>query len=175
MNRSLAIAFLGVAVVVGGVITANAGPGAPAKPPKIGYVDLQRSLNETGAGKRAKGKLEADKKKKQGELDKKQKELQGFAAELDKQRAVLKPDVLRQREKELQEKYVNLQERYFQLQQDLAKQEAQLVREIFGKAQPVIQEIAKRDGYTMILEKNEGAVLWADGGDITTEVNKKLN
>ena len=182
MNRHLAIALLGVAVVVGGVITANAGPAAPAapaapaRPPKIGYVDLQRSLNETPVGKRAKGKLESDKKKKQDELDKKQKELQGFAAELDKQRAVLKPDVLRPREKELQEKYVQLQERYFQLQQDLAKQEATLVREIFGKAAPVIQEIAKRDGYTMILEKNEGAVLWAEGGlDITTEVNKKLN
>jgi outer membrane protein len=174
MNRSLAIAFLGVAVVVGGVISADAA--GPSKPVKVGYVDLQRSLNETGVGKRAKGKLEADKKKKQVELDKKQKELQGFAAELDKQRAVLKPDVLRQREKELQDKYVKLQERYFQLQQDLAKQEATLVREIFGKASPVIQEIAKRDGYTMILEKNEGAVLWAEQGlDITTEVNKKLN
>jgi outer membrane protein len=179
MNRHTAIAILGVAFVVGGMITAYAGPGATppaaAKPPKIGYVDLQRSLNETAAGKRAKGKLEGDKKKKQGELDKKQKELQGFAAELDKQRAVLKPDVLRQREKELQEKYVQLQERYFQLQQELAKQEATLVRDIFGKAAPIIQEIAKRDGYTMILEKNEGAVLWADGGlDITSEVNKKL-
>jgi len=88
---------------------------------------------------------------------------------------VLKPDVLRQREKELQEKYVALQERYFQLQQELAKSEALLVREIFGKAGPVIQEIAKRDGYTIILEKNEGAVLFgAPALDLTPEINKKL-
>ena len=177
MNRSLAIGFLGLAILAFGVLRPEISDaaGGPTKPPKIGYVDLQRSLNETGAGKRAKGKLESDKKRKQDELDKKQKELQGFAAELDKQRVVLKPDVLRQREKELQEKYVKLQERYFQLQQDLAKQEAQLVREIFGKAAPIIQEIAKRDGYTMVLEKNEGAVLWADATiDLTTEVNQKL-
>jgi outer membrane protein len=177
MNRSLAIGFLGLAILAFGVLRPEISDaaGGPTKPPKIGYVDLQRSLNETGAGKRAKGKLESDKKRKQDELDKKQKELQGFAAELDKQRVVLKPDVLRQREKELQEKYVKLQERYFQLQQDLAKQEAQLVREIFGKAAPIIQEIAKRDGYTMVLEKNEGAVLWADTTlDLTTEVNQKL-
>lgn len=177
MNRSLAIGFLGLAILAFGVLRPEVSDaaGGPTKPPKIGYVDLQRSLNETGAGKRAKGKLESDKKKKQDELDKKQKELQGYAAELDKQRVVLKPDVLRQREKELQEKYVKLQERYFQLQQDLAKQEAQLVREIFGKAAPIIQEIAKRDGYTMILEKNEGAVLWADTAlDLTTEINQKL-
>jgi outer membrane protein len=178
MNRSLAIALLGLAVIVVGILRPETGDaaGEATRAPKIGYVDLQRSLNETGAGKRAKGKLEADKKKKQDELDKKQKELQGFAAELDKQRVVLKPEVLRQREKELQEKYVQLQERYFKLQQELAKAEAQLVREIFNKAAPVIQDIAKRGGYTMILEKNEGAVLWADTGlDITSEVNKKLN
>jgi outer membrane protein len=173
MNRNLAIAILGVCILAAGVLRADAQSTAVAV--KIGYVDLQRSLNETAAGKRAKAKLESDKKKKQGELDKKQKQLKAFAAELEKQRVVLKPDVLRQRERELQEKYVALQERYFQLQQDLAKQEALLVREIFGKAGPVIQQIAKRDGYTMILEKNEGAVLWAEGKlDITSEVNKKL-
>ena len=173
MKSTLAIAFLGAAILAGGVMKADAAGGVVAV--KIGYVDLQRTLNETGAGKKAKGKLESDKKKKQGELDKKQKQLQAFAAELEKQRVVLKPDVLRQREKELQEKYVALQERYFQLQQDLAKQEALLVREIFGKAGPVIQEIAKRDGYTIILEKNEGAVLFgAPALDLTAEVNKKL-
>lgn len=172
MNRNLAIAILGVCVLAGGVMRADASGTAAIK---IGYVDLQRSLNETGAGKRAKKKLEDDKAKKQKELDKQQKELQAFAAQLEKQRVVLKPDVLRQRERELQEKYVGLQEKYFKLQQDLAKQEALLVREIFGKAGPVIQEIAKRDGYTMIIEKNEGAVLWANEKlDITAEVNKKL-
>ena len=172
MNKNLAILLLGVALMVAGVVRADASNPSTVK---IGYVDLQRSLNETGAGKKAKAKLEADKKKKQSELDKKQKELQTGAAELEKQRVVLKADVLRQREQELQQKYVALQERYFQLQQDLAKQEATLVRDIFGKAGPIIQTIAKRDGYTMILEKNEGAVLWAEGSlDITAEVNKKL-
>src|SRR4030095_5947599 len=121
-----------------------------------------------------KAKLEGDKKRKQVELDKKQKELQAFAAELEKQRVVLKPDVLRQREKELQEKYVALQERYFQLQQELSKQEALLVREIFSKASPIITEIAKRDGYTIVLEKNEGAVLYGDKLlDLTAEINKR--
>lgn len=173
MNRTLVIAFLGVALVVAGVMRADAA--GTSSIPKIGYVDLQRTLNETAAGKKAKARLEADKARKQKELDKKQKELQAFAAELDKQRVVLKPNVLRQREQELQEKYVNLQKRYFQLQQDLQKQEATLIQQIFGKASPVIKDIARREHYTMILEKNEGAVLWSvDGLDITDQVNKRL-
>jgi outer membrane protein len=150
---------------------------ADAGPPgvKIGYVDLQRTLNETASGKAARKKLEADKKKKQKALDKDQQDLQKMAQELDKQRVVLKPDVLRQRERELQEKYVKLQETYLQLQQELAKMEAKLVSEIFQKASPVIKDIAQKQGYTMILEKNESAVLWADPAlDITAEVNKKI-
>jgi outer membrane protein len=173
MNRNSAIALLGACLLVGGVVSADAA--GPTVQLKIGFVDLQKTLNETAAGKKAKAKLESDKKAKQTELDKKQKELQAYAAELEKQKVVLKPDVLRQREKELQDKYVALQERYFQLQQDLSKQEALLVREIFGKASPIIDQIAKRDGYTLILEKNEGAVLYGDKNlDLTPEVNKRL-
>lgn len=172
MKRPVAIAILGVCIIIGGFVRVDAaGPAAS----KVGYVDLQRTLNETKAGKKAKKRLERDKSRKQKALNRKQQELQKFAAELDKQRVVLKPDVLRQRERELQEKYVKLQETYLQLQQDLAKQEAQLVQEIFGKASPVIKSIAKQRGFTMILEKNESAVLWANGAlDITDEVNKRI-
>jgi outer membrane protein len=146
---------------------------APAGPFKLGYVDLQRTLNETAAGKSARKKLEADKDKKQKELDAKQKELQKFAEELEKQQAVLKPEVLNKRRQELQEKYVALQQTYLQLQQDLAKNEAKLVREIYTKASPIIQKIAKDDGYTMIVDQS--AVLWAAPGyDITDKVNKAV-
>jgi outer membrane protein len=172
MNRSLAIALLGIAFLIGGIVRADAAGTAKGT---IAYVDLQRTLNETAVGRKAKKKLEKEKARKQRALDKKQKDLQKFAAELDKQRTVLKPDVLRKREKELQDRYVKLQETYLQLQQDLAKQEAQLVQEIFGKAAPIIKDIAREKGFTMVLEKNESAVLWAaDNLDITSAVNKRL-
>jgi outer membrane protein len=174
MNRSLFGVLLAFAVVLG-VVGGVAGA-ADAAATKVGYVDLQRTLNETKVGKKAKAGLEKDKTKKQNELDKKQKDLQASAAELDKQRTVLKPEVLRQREQELQRKYVELQEVYVKLQQDLAKREGELIRDIFGKAAPLIEEIAKRDGYTLILEKSESAVLWADPAtDITNEVNSRLD
>src|SRR5688572_9968373 len=150
MKSTWALIILGLCLVAAGVMRADAA--APATQ-KIAYVDLQRTLSETPSGKKAKKKLEDDKAKKQAELKKKEAELTGFAKELEKQRGVLKPDVLRQREQELQQKYVGLQELYMQLQQDLAKQEAQLVRDIFAKAGPIIQTIAKKDGYTLVLEK----------------------
>jgi len=171
MSRSLPIAFLGLALIVAGMVSADAA--APAM--KVGYVDLQRTLNETSAGKTAKKQLEKNKDRKQKELNKQQQELQKLASDLEKQKVVLKPEVLRQRERELQEKYVKLQETYMTLQQDLAKEEAKLVQQIFAKAAPAIKAIASEQGYTMILEKNEGAVLWAVPAlDITDEVNRRV-
>jgi len=171
MSRALLIGFVGLALIGFGMVRADAA--APGM--KVGYIDLQRTLNETKSGKSAKKRLEKEKSRKQAELDKEQKALKKMAADLERQKVVLKPAVLRQRERQLQEKYVKLQETYMKLQQSLAKQEALLVQNIFSKASPAIKAIAKERGFTMILEKNEGAVLWAAKSlDITDEVNKRL-
>jgi len=170
----LGAAALGAAMVILGAFhpADAAGPG----PAKVGYVDLQRTLNETKVGKAARDRLEKEKAKKQKEIDKAQEDLKKAAEELDKQKVVLKPDVLARRQEELQTRYVALQNQFMQFQQDLTKKEAELTREIFHKAQKIIESIAKRDGYTMMLEKNESAVLYADPStDITAEVNKRLD
>ncbi len=143
---------------------------------KIGWIDLQRTLMETKVGKQAKDKLEAEKNTKQKEVNESKDKLQKQAEELNKQRVVMKPDALQKRERELQEEYVQLQQKFMTLQQDLAKREAALTRDIFERASSIIQDIAARDGYSMIIEKNEGAVLWASAAlDITAEVNKRLD
>jgi outer membrane protein len=173
IHRSLAIGLLGLGLIIAGMVRAHADD---ASKTKVGYVDLQRTLNQTKIGKKARKKLERDKARKQKDLDKSSKDLEKSAEELNKQRAVLKPNVLRQREMEIQQKYVQLQEKYMQLQQELAQMEAKLVRDIFSKAAPEIETIAKRDGYTIILEKSESAVLWAaPSTDITKEVNQRLD
>ena len=170
MNRNFAIAFLGLCFVVGGIVRAEA---QGASSGSVGFVDLQRTLNETKVGKAAKKRLEQNKAKKQGELDKKQRSLQKAAAELDKQRIILKPEKLQERERELQGKYVKLQETYMQLQQSLVAQEAELVKEIFAKAAPAIKQVGKQKGLSMVVDKT--MVLWAtDALDITNAVNKRI-
>src|SRR5919201_43388 len=79
---------------------------------KIAYVDLQRALEETEEGKRAKAKLKSDFDKKQKELDARQEELKKMKSDLDKQAPILKPDALQKKQQELQEKLVALQETY---------------------------------------------------------------
>lgn len=171
MNRSLPVMFLGVALIIFGMYRADAAaPGAA----KIGFVDLEQTLSKTKAGKQAQKKFDAEKTKKQNALDVKQKQLQRDAAELDRKRMVLKPEVLKAKQQELQKQYVELQETYVTLERELGQARVKLIQKILQKAEPVIKQIAQRQGYTLILDR--GAVVWAhDGVDITAEVNKKLN
>jgi outer membrane protein len=172
MKHTLAIALLGAALIVAGFVRAEAA-GTAVGGSKIGVVDLEKTLYETTAGKRASKAFDDTRAKKQGELDKKQKELQAAAAELDKQRMVLKPDVLKARQGELEQKFVEVQQLYVKLERDLAGERAKLIQEILKQASPIIQEIAKQNGIDVIVDRS--AVLWAgDGVDLTAALNKKM-
>lgn len=144
--------------------------------PKIGWVDLQRTLQETKAGKAAREKLEGEKNEKQKQVNDLKEKLKKQAEDLEKQKVVLKPDAVQKRERELQEEFAKLQQTFVQLQQDLARAEGTLTREIQAQAFNIVESIAKRDGYTMIVERNEAGMMYADPSlDITPEVNKRLD
>lgn len=169
MNRHLVIFFFGIALIVAGMMPADAAGGSA----KVALVDLQRTLRETNAGKQAKRRFEAYKRKKQAALDVKQKAFKKYARQLEKQRMVLKPAALRQRQRELEKKYVEVQQLYVKLERELAAQQAKLIKNILKKAAPAIKAIAKSEGFSVVLDRS--AVLYFDNAvDITTKVNRRI-
>lgn len=171
MYRSLAIAFLGVALIIAGMVTANAGPQGGSF--KLGFVDFDEILTDTAAGRRANREFEQELKQRQASLDKKQKQLQQYAADLDKQRTVLKPEVLKQKQQELQKRYVELQQTYVTLERELAEKRTKLIQEILKQAEPAIKSIAKREGYDMVLDRS--VVVWSDNAyDMTGKIKQRI-
>lgn len=143
---------------------------------KFGYVDLQRALNEVEEGKNAKAKLKKEFDGKQATLDQKQDELKKLKAEFDKQSLVLAEDKKRAKQEELQQKFFELQGLYAKLQKELTAQEAELTQDIFKKMGVIIAEIAEREGFTVVLEKNDGGVLYAPpANDLTNELIRRYN
>lgn len=170
MHRSLAIAFLGAALIITGMVTADA---QPASSGKIAYVDLERTLLETPAGKRASSRFEKSLKAKQTELDKERKALEQFKVELEKQSSMLKPNVLAQRAREFEQRAAKLQESFMKFQNELANERAKLIQEVLKKAGPVIQTVANEKGYALVVDR--AAVIWAsDALDITDEINRRI-
>jgi outer membrane protein len=175
MRLTAVLGAAGVLLISLGLLNADAaGPTAPTT--KVGYVDLQRTLEKTKVGRAEAQALEKEKGTRQKDLDKKKTDLDAAVEEFKKQAPVLKADVKRQRQAELEEQAYKYQELFMQSQQELLAMERKATQKVFKKAAKVIEGVAKRDGFTMVIEKNEGAVLWADNAfDITDEVNKRLD
>jgi outer membrane protein len=172
MNRINVIALAGLLLLAVPVL-GSIGHAGDSATPKVGVIDLDRTLSETPAGKRADAKFEKTRKKKQGELDKQQKELQKYAAELDKQATVLKPDVLEQKKSDLQQKFVDLQQTYVKLEKELASERTGLIQDLLKKATPEIEKIAKSEGVTLVVDAS--AVVWADKSvDLTDKLNANM-
>jgi outer membrane protein len=166
------LAILGVAIIIATSAFASADAAGPVAG-KVGVIDLERTLYETPAGKRASDAFDKTRKAKQGELDSKQKELQKMAADLDKQSTVLKPEVLQTKRDDLQKRFVDLQQLYVKLERDLAGERAKLIQDLLKKAGPIIADIAKADGVTLVVDQS--AVLWADPSlDLTAKLNARM-
>jgi outer membrane protein len=171
MNRYLALGFLGIGLMVSPLLGVATGT-VPASP-KIGVIDIDQTLSTTPAGRRANEAFEKTRKQKQADLDKKQEDLKKEDADLGKQAAVLKPEVLKEKKQALEKKFVDLQQTYVKLERDLAGERTKLIQDLLKQAEPLVKEIAKKEGVTIILE--QAAVVWADPAvDLTKELNEKM-
>lgn len=157
-------------------LSAMVTPKAHAQQTKIAVVDLQRALNETEDGRKAKAQLQALFKQRQDALDKKQDDLKKMKDDIDRQKNVLSKQALQQRMDQYQQAFVQLQTTYVQFQRELAQKEADLTKTILEKMQAILRHIGQVQGYQLIIERNEGGVIWAPTNlDLTDEVIQKYN
>jgi outer membrane protein len=171
MNRYLAIACLGLGLMVSPLL--NIGQSAVPPNPRIAIIDIENTLSTTPAGKRANEQFEKIRKGKQAELDKKQTELKKQGQDLEKQRAVLKDDVFKQKREELQKKVLELNETYMKLEKELATDRTKLIQELLKKAEPIIKDLAKKEGVHLIIDQS--ATIWADPTvDLTQQLNAQM-
>jgi outer membrane protein len=140
---------------------------------KIAYVDIQKAVNESNAGKDAKKVITKDVEKFQGQIADKQKVLQTMKESLEKQAPMLNPDARATREKEYQNKLREFQRWGEDTQNEINQKRMEIERNISIGLQKVIQKVGADEGYTLILEKNESIVLFVSKAlDITDRVIK---
>ena len=128
---------------------------------KIGWVDMQKAGNECNAGKEAKKALTEEAERLQRLANEKGKELEQMKESLEKQSLMLDPGVRAAREKELQTKLRDYQRWGEEAQKDLDQKRIEMERNVSSGLVKVAQEIGAKEGYTIILGKNENIVLFA--------------
>ena len=144
--------------------------------PKIGYVDLQRALNESDAGKKAKEEFKVQVDKSQGSLKKQKDEIDALKDQLEKKAVVMKEDERSNLEDSYRKKLRDFERSYKDSQTDLQKKDNELTGGIIKELQEIIRDYGEREGYTLILENTSSAVLYgAKNADLTDEIMRHYN
>jgi outer membrane protein len=141
---------------------------------KFGAMDLQKVLNESDAGKKAKSDLEDLIKSKESIIDEKGKTVEKLKGELEKQASVLSADAKKKKQDELEKLLREYQRTAQDSQAEVKKKEGELTDTIIKEIREIVEKIGADEGYTLIIEK--GIVLYSSKGiDITDTVINKYN
>lgn len=137
---------------------------------KVGYIDMQKAIQATSAGKKAKTELEGDFNKKKKELEKKEADLKKMGEDLEKKKSVLSEDALNKKQAEFQEEMLKYRDVVGKSQIEIQKKERELTAPILDKMKKTIAKLAKDKGYTMVIENSQMVLYATPEADLTDEV-----
>lgn len=144
---------------------------AMAEQGKIGFVDLQKALNESLAGKKAKAELEAMVKERQATISEKVKERDKLREELTKQSAALSEKARKAKADELDKLEKAVERLIADSNEELQKKQREKESQIIAELEKIITKMGKDEGYSVILPAD--VILYApDEVELTNKVIK---
>lgn len=145
--------------------------------PKIAVIDVQKLVVESAAGKEAQGRVKKIIDAKQADADKLQKELQGLQQRLTDQGPSMTDEKREQLNKDYQEKGIAYKRFQDDAQREVQEAQQRELSELEKRVLPVINQVGKEKGYTLIFNKYApGMLVYADDSvDITEEVLRRFN
>ena len=174
MKRTFPLALalaLGLVLVLGAVPAAAQTAGQ-----KIGVIEVQRIVQESAVGKESLARVQKAQASKQEELTRRQKELRDLEQKIQEQGKSLSEEAVDKAQKDYQAKAIDLK----RFQDDASRELEELQRKELGELEkrvmPVIDMVAKENGYQLLFNKFQSGLLFADAGiDLTETVIQKFN
>ena len=182
MRHGKRVAALGAAGVLAGALAmaaasgvARAGSAPAADMLRIGVVDMQAVITQSARGQKARAQLQAETEGKQKDMSSREEEARKLQAELERQKAVLSPAALREKEEAIQRRVREIRRLAEDGNRDLQKREAELVGEIQREVLQVITEFGKEKGYLVVLERSAGVWYVGERADLTKDILDRYN
>jgi outer membrane protein len=148
---------------------AAARPGANEEPSRIGVFDMDRIMAKSVAGLAARDAIERERATMQKDVDGKRQELEKLRDELDKKGPLMTAEARREREDAFERKrrdYARLRDDYTK---ELEKKAAEVQRRVLREVHGVIQQVATRGRYLVIMERQFVAYM-ASAADVTEDI-----
>lgn len=157
-------------------ITALAAPAAVQAQPKIAVINTEQILVESSTGKKALGELKKVQEAKENDLKARQQEIRDLQTKASEGRLSLSQDKLTEMEKQLEDKLIALRRLQDDATRDLNKRRDDVLQQIDAKVMPIINQLGKEGGYTVIFRKFESGLIFVDEAvDITPQVIQRLD
>jgi outer membrane protein len=160
----------GILLLAGLVLVSWAGSGYAAEL-KIGVVDLQKAMELSEAGQKAKGVFQKKVDQVQKDLKAKQDQLAALKDEIDRQGSLLSEEARLEKQSSYQAGLKDFKRLYEDAQEELRQEDAKLSEKILKDLQAIIEEFGEKNGYDLIMEKTQSGLLHRNAAlDVTTKV-----
>jgi outer membrane protein len=157
-------------------ILALALPLATLEAASLGYVDMQKVLEESTLGKKVQEQLRKDFEPRAQDLGKTEAEIRQLQESLTRESALMSADQVKKKESEIKQRIESYQKAGGALQQELAKVQQVKGREVMGPAQKAVDAVAKQKKLSMVVERSLAGILYLEPGlDITADVIKLMD
>ena len=145
---------------------------ASAQEFKIGIVNLDRIVRESGPAKAAQTKLEQEFAKREKEINDLGNQIKSLSDRLERDAPTLAESQRAARQKQLVDQDREFQRKRREFQEDLAARRNEELQQVLERANRVIRQVAEQEKYDLILQE---AVYISPKHDITDKVIKALN
>lgn len=139
---------------------------------KIGFVDVRKAVESTKAGQKVKTELEKEFKKREKELQSRADDIKKMTTDFEKKSSVLSEDARMKKQQVIQEEMLKYNQEVSKNTADIRKQEQSLMEPVFKKMQKVINDLAKKEGYSLVLQSRDNVLYAVDDIDLTDKVVK---
>lgn len=170
--RWMRASLLGLVALIAALPAAAQGPANV----KVAVIDTEQVLMASQAGKAAIAELKKMQEQKEGEIRAKVQELKELQTKISEGRLSLAQDKLEDLTKQYEEKEIAAKRLQDDATRELGKKRDQLFEQIDKGVMPVINQVGKELGYTLIFRKFESGLIYADEAiDITKTVVERLD
>jgi outer membrane protein len=176
MREGISHVLCGVAAAAALAVLGTPSPAAAQAAIKVAVIDVRRLVTDSVTGKEALARLQKLQNDKIAEAKGKQDEIDALRKKLNDGRLSLADDKIAELEKQLDEKVTDFRRFQEDAEKDFNKTQEQTFADIERQVGPIIEQAGKEGGYTLIFNKFQSGLVYADDSvDITDQIVQRFD
>ena len=141
---------------------------------KIGHINFQEVMLAMPERSAAEQDLQAFAQEYETQLNSMKEDYQAKVTYINDNGQGLPEAILQTKVNEIQQLEQNIIQLEQQAQIDLSQREAELIQPMVEKVNAAVEEVAKAEGFTYIIDSSAGVLLYSGGTDVGQQVKAKL-